>query len=151
MNTQGLLIDSGTSVAVVPASPRVDALVQHPQRHQIELAMLTLDDRVPRDHSVRAIEAVIVGLDLAMLDARVRANAESGGRPAIDPRILLTLWVYASTRGEIEASEIARRTKTDDIYRWICGGVSVGERRLADFRARGWGAIGRRRCRRVGE
>ena len=136
MNTQALLIDSGTTVAVVPASPRVDALVQHPQRHQIELAMFTLDDRVPRDHSVRAIEAVIVGLDLTMLDARVRANAESGGRPAIDPRILLTLWVYASTRGEIEASEIARRTKTDDIYRWICGGVSVGERRLADFRAR---------------
>lgn len=99
--------------------------------------MFTLDDRVPRDHSVRGVEAVIASLDLTTLDARVRSNAEDGGRPAIDPRILLTLWVYGSTQGEIEASEIARRTKTDDIYRWICGGVAVGERKLADFRARG--------------
>lgn len=137
MNTQGLLIDLGVSVAAGPVSPRNDALVQRPQRHQIEMGMFTLDDRVPRDHSVREIEAVITALDLTILDAKVRANAEVGGRPAIDPRILLTLWVYSSTQGEIEASEIARRTVTDDIYRWICGGVSVGERRLADFRARG--------------
>lgn len=97
----------------------------------------TLDDRVPLDHAVRAIEAVICALDLKALDARIGSNEERGGRPAIDPRILLTLWVYGTTQGEAHASEIARRTRTDDIYRWICGGVSVGERKLADFRARG--------------
>lgn len=137
MSTQGQLVDSGTPVEVAPPSPRVDALVQRPQRHQVEIGMFTLDDRVPHDHSVRGVEAVISSLDLTELMAKVRANAEEGGRPAIDPRILLTLWVYGSTRGEIEASEIARRTKTDDIYRWICGGVTVGERKLADFRAKG--------------
>lgn len=99
--------------------------------------MFTLDNRVPTDHSVREIEAVIAGLDLTSLDAKIRSNAEAGGRPAIDPRILLTLWVYGTTQGEVEASEIARRTRTDDIYRWVCGGVSVGERKLADFRAKG--------------
>lgn len=97
----------------------------------------TVDDRVPADHPVRAIEAVIGALDLTELDARIRANEEQGGRPAIDPRILLTLWVYGTTQGEAHASEIARRTRTDDIYRWIGGGVSVGERKLADFRATG--------------
>ncbi len=97
----------------------------------------TLDDRVPHDHPVRVIETVICALDLTELDARIRANEEQGGRPAIDPRILLTLWVYGTTQGEAHASEIARRTRTDDIYRWICGGVSVGERKLADFRATG--------------
>ena len=137
MTAQDSLLDSGAPVMATPASPRVDALVQRPQRHQIELGVFTLDDRVPRDHSVREIEAVILGLDLTSLDARVRANAEAGGRPAIDPRILLTLWVYATTQGEVQASEIARRIQADDIYRWICGGVRVGERKLADFRARG--------------
>lgn len=103
----------------------------------MEMGVFPLDNRVPRDHSVRDIEAVIAGLDLTALDARVRANVEDGGRPAIDPRILLVLWVYATTQGEVHASEIARRTQTDDIYRWICGGVRVGERKLADFRAGG--------------
>jgi transposase len=137
MTTPRLLIDLGDSTAAPPASPRVDALVQRPQRHQVELGVFTLDNRVPVDHSVREIDAVIAGLDLTMLDAKIRSNAEAGGRPAIDPRILLTLWVYGTTQGEVEASEIARRTQTDDIYRWICGGVSVGERKLADFRAKG--------------
>lgn len=97
----------------------------------------TLDDRVPRDHAVRAIEAVVGALDLTALDARIRSNVERGGRPAIDPRILLVLWVYGTSQGEAHASEIARRTQTDDIYRWICGGVRVGERKLAGFRATG--------------
>lgn len=101
------------------------------------MGIFTLDDRVPRDHAVRVIDAVIAALNLTELDARIRANKEEGGRPAIDPRILLTLWVYGTTQGEAHASEIARRSRTDDIYRWICGGVRVGERKLADFRAKG--------------
>jgi len=138
MTTQRPLFEpeAPTSPAATPA-PRLDALVQRPQRHQTELRVFTLDDRVPNEHPVRAIEAILVGLDLTALDARIGANAEVGGRPAIDPRILLTLWVYATTDGVVHASDVARRCQTDDIYRWICGGVSVGERKLADFRARG--------------
>lgn len=132
------LIDMGAPTATTPSpSPRVDALVLRAQRHQIEMGMFTLDDRVPREHPVRDLIAVVETLDLSALEARIRANAEDGGRPAIDPRILLGLWVYGTTQGEVYASEIARRTRTDDIFRWICGGVSVGERKLADFRARG--------------
>lgn len=138
MNPREFLIDPGAPSAVpVASSPRLDALVQRPQRHQTEMGVFTLDDRVPRDHPVRDIEAVVAGLDLTALEARIRANAEDGGRPAIDPRILLVLWVYGTTQGEVHASEVARRAQTDDIYRWICGGVAVGERKLADFRARG--------------
>lgn len=138
MKPHETLIDLGAPSATPgPASPRVDALVQRAERHQVEMAMFTLDDRVPRDHAVRDIEALIAGLDLTVLEARIRANVEDGGRPAIDPRILLVLWVYGTTQGEVHASEIARRVQTDDVYRWICGGVAVGERKLADFRARG--------------
>lgn len=136
MKPQGMLIDPGASSAPSAPSPRTDALVLRAQRQQTEIGF-TLDDRVSRDHPVRAIEAVIHALDLTALDARIRACLERGGRPAIDPRILLTLWVYGTTQGEAHASEIARRTQTDDIYRWICGGVRVSERKLADFRARG--------------
>jgi hypothetical protein len=115
MTTSRLLIDLGDSTPALPVSPRVDALLQRPHRHQVELGVFTLDNRVPADHSVREIDAVIAGLDLTALDATIRSNAEAGGRPAIDPRILLTLWVYGSTQGEVEASEIARRTRTEGI------------------------------------
>lgn len=120
MKTQESLFDLGSSSEPSSSpSPRVDALVQRAQRHQVETGF-TLDDRVAHDHAVRAIEAVIGALDLTGLDARIRANEEVGGRPAIDPRIALTLRVFGTTQGEAHASEIARRTRTDDIYRWIC-------------------------------
>jgi len=138
MTTQPALFDLAEPPPTpVPSAPRLDALVQRPQRQQAELGVFTLDDRVPRDHAVRAIEQVVQQMDLTALDARIGANAEVGGRPAIDPRLLLTLWIYATTDGVVHASELARRCQTDDIYRWVCGGVSVGERKLADFRARG--------------
>jgi transposase len=101
------------------------------------LPVLTLDDRVPKDHPVRGVMSVIEGLDLKKLDARIAANGRQGGRPAIDPRILLGLWVYGTTQGESHASEIARRVRTDDVYRWICGGVEVSERALSGFRKGG--------------
>lgn len=138
MTTQPALFElPEPQAAPATRAPRLDALVQRPQRHQTELAVFTLDDRVPLDHPVRAIEAVLAHLDLTALDARIRANADDGGRPAIDPRILLTLWVQGTTDGIVHASDLARRLRTDDIYRWIGGGVLVGERKLADFRAQG--------------
>jgi transposase len=138
MATQRPLFDSDAPATPAPApAPRLDALVQRPRRHQAERRVFTLDDRVPGDHAVRAIEQVVTELDLTALDARIAAHAEVGGRPAIDPRIPLTLWLYATTEGLVHASELARRCQTDDIDRWVCGGVSVGERKLADFRARG--------------
>lgn len=138
MATQPPLFDHDAPASPAPTpAPRLDALVQRPQRHQTELRVFTLDDRVPAEHAVRAIEQVVGQLDLTALDARIAANAEVGGRPAIDPRIPLTLWIYATTDGVVHASDLARRCQTDDIYRWVCGGVSVGERKLADFRARG--------------
>ena len=74
---------------------------------------------------------------MRVLDARIESSREVGGRPGIEPRILLSLWIYGTSCGEAFASEIARRTRTDDVYRWICGGVAVSERTLGTFRKDG--------------
>jgi hypothetical protein len=51
-------------------------------------------------------------LDLSALDARIAANAEVGERPAVEPRLLLTLWLYATSEGVTYTSELARRGRT---------------------------------------
>ena len=61
--------------------------------------MFTLDDRVPCDHSVREAEAVIMGLDLTSLDARIRANAEAGAARRWTRAPMLTFWMYCTTHG----------------------------------------------------
>jgi transposase len=134
------LFELGDAVTPPPAVPRTaparDALIVRPQRTQVSHVPSCLDDHVPTDHPVRAIWDVIAGLDLTTLEARVESNARQGGRPATDPHVLLALWVYAISQGEGRAAEIARRAQSDDVYRWLRGGVPAGERKLADFRAR---------------
>jgi transposase len=46
----------------------------------------------------------------------------------------LTLWLYATSEGVGSARELDRLCKRDDVYRWICGGVTVNYHTLSDFR-----------------
>ena len=113
------------------------ALVQRPVRNQGLLpgALPTLDGVIGADHPVRALWQVVDELDLTALEAQYGSNADSGGRPSVDVRILLAVWLYATTQGEARASVIAERCLQDAPYVWLCGGVRVGERTLSGFRA----------------
>jgi hypothetical protein len=47
---------------------------------------------------------------------------------------LLALWLYATSEGIGSARALARLCESHDVYRWLCGGVSVNYHGLADFR-----------------
>jgi hypothetical protein len=47
---------------------------------------------------------------------------------------LLALWLYATSEGVGSARALARLCESHDVYRWLCGGVSVNYHGLADFR-----------------
>jgi transposase len=74
-------------------------------------------------------------MDLSALYIPIEARDEVAGAPAIDPKILLGLWVYGTSEGEGSAREIWRLTEAHAAYRWICGGVDVGYHTLSDFRS----------------
>jgi transposase len=69
------------------------------------------------------------------LYAPIEARDEVAGAPAIDPQLLLGLWVYATSEGEGSAREIWRLTQMHAAYRWLCGGVDVGYHTVSDFRS----------------
>jgi transposase len=96
---------------------------------------IDIDATLPEDHPARAIWAVIDRLDLSALYAQIEARDEVAGASAIDPKILLALWVYATSEGESSGREIARLTHVHSAYRWICGGVEVAYHTLTDFRS----------------
>jgi transposase len=130
------------SLDAVPVSPprtRVQgkrgARLREANRTQITWGRIDLDAQLPEDHPARAILAVIERLDLRALYAQIEARDEVAGAPAIDPKVLLALWVYATSEGEGSAREIWRLTTVHDAYRWICGGVAVGYHTLSDFRS----------------
>jgi transposase len=128
----------------IPAAPHERIEAQTPgvarvmaaQRDQIELRACDLDSLLGSDHAARTVWAFVQSLELGPLHAKIKAVEHAAGRPAIDPAILVALWLWATIDGVGSAREIDRLCERDDAYRWICGGVGVNYHTLADFRTR---------------
>ena len=107
---------------------------QLPERRQREFRPTSLDELLPAEHRARLVWEWVEQLDLTPLDARYRAREGHSGRPPIDPRILMSLWLYATLDGVGSARHLDRLCAESLPYQWICGGVSVNYHTLADFR-----------------
>jgi len=116
------------------AEPAGRPRLQRPDRDQVELRPTHLDGLLPPDHRARLVWDFVEGLDLSALHARIRAVEGHAGRPAIDPAILVALWLHATLEGVGSARALARLCGEHDAYRWLCGGVGVNHHTLADFR-----------------
>jgi transposase len=114
--------------------PKRGARLREAERAQLAWGPVDLAALLPADHPARALWAVVDQFDLAALYTQIAARDERAGAPAIDPKILLALWVYATSEGEGSAREIWRLTELHAAYRWLCGGVAVGYHTLSDFR-----------------
>jgi len=103
-------------------------------RHQVQMHFAALDQLLAEDHRVRAVWEYVDGLDLSAFHQEVAAVEGRAGRDANDPRILLTLWLYATVEGVGSARELARLCEDHVVFQWICGGVSMNYHTLSDFR-----------------
>jgi len=95
---------------------------------------MDFEELVPLDHPVRGLWAMVEALDLSEFYAAIEARGSTPGAPATDPKILLSLWLYANVEGIGSARLLDRLCERDAPYRWICGGVTVNHHLLADFR-----------------
>jgi transposase len=95
---------------------------------------MDIESLIGQDHPVRVIWAYVEGLDLSELEDRIKARGDRPGHPATSPRLLLALWLYATSDRVGSARALERLCNSHDAYRWLCGGVSVNYHMLADFR-----------------
>jgi transposase len=114
-------------------SAAVPRLLQ-PERSQIEFRASDLESLLGEDHRARLVWGYVESQDLSKLLACVKARGAAPGRPAIDPRILFALWLFATLEGVGSGREVARLSHEHAAYRWICGGVQVNYHALNDFR-----------------
>ena len=108
--------------------------LREPVRDQIELRAVDLDRLIGPEHAARVIREYVQGLDLGSLEQAVRAREHTPGQAPVSPRLMLALWLYATSEGIGSARALARLCESHDAYRWLCGGVSVNYHGLADFR-----------------
>ena len=132
----------GTEALAVSAAARTETqFSQHgaprlrrPDRAQVVLEPVCLDDQLPADHAVRTIWRVVEQLDLSGFYDEIAARGSDPGRRATDPKLLVGLWLYAAVDGVGNGRKLDRLCREHDAYKWLCGGVSLNYHTLNDFR-----------------
>lgn len=124
----------GATPAAEPLRGEAAARLLYAERRQVELRPVDLDATLPPNHPARTVWAFVQSMDLAPLYAGIKSREGGRGAPAIDPAILVSLWLWATIDGVGSAREVDRLCERDDVYRWLCGGVGVNYHTLADFR-----------------
>src|SRR6266700_8265781 len=109
-------------------------LIRYVNRQQMSWRAVDVERLIGEDHRARAIWALVGRLDLQRFYQGIESSAERGGRPAFDPQLLISLWVYAYSQGIGSAREVARRCEFDPAFQWLTGLEEVNYHTLADFR-----------------
>ena len=113
------------------------------ERRQLLLRAVDVEKLVGEEHAVRAIWELVGNLDLEPFYAEIRALEGEAGRPVWDPKVLISLWIYAYKDGVGSAREIARRCEYHPAYQWLTGMEVVNYHTLADFRIEHQAALDR--------
>jgi transposase len=95
---------------------------------------MPLEDLLDSDHQARLVWDFCQGLDLTCLYDQIRSRLGGPGHPAIDPRLCIALWLYATLEGVGSARALAWLCGNHNAFRWLVGGVSVNHHTLADVR-----------------
>lgn len=103
-------------------------------RNQLIMRTFDVEELVPSDHPARAIWEFVGTLDLSLYYDAIASREGGAGRPAWDPYMLVSLWIYAIKDGVGCAREIERLCEHDPAYQWITGMETVNHHTLSDFR-----------------
>lgn len=115
-------------------SAQQQALIRPVNRQQMCWRAVDVERLIDEDHLARSIWGLVGRLDLQRFYRQIESSVEEGGRPAFDPQMLISVWVYAYSRGIGSAREVARRCEYDPAFQWLTGLQEVNYHTLSDFR-----------------
>jgi transposase len=118
---------AGTAERIAPKLRLVD-------RSQMMMANLYVEELIPADHKARAIWQLAGTLNLEMFSESLKTEVRQAGRPAWDPRLLVSLWVYAYSEGIGSAREVERLLQYEPGFQWLCGLDRINHHTLSSFR-----------------
>ena len=96
-------------------------LIRYVNRQQMSWRAVDVEKLIGEDHPARAIWALVGRLDLRRFYEGIASSAAEGGRPAFDPQLLISLWVYAYSQGIGSARGGGRRRECDTCVRCVNG------------------------------
>lgn len=105
-----------------------------PDRDQVFMEMVSYREVLGEDHAVWTVLEVTESLDTAVLYRRYKPDGGQGGRPALDPVMLLALLIWGYCEGKLSSRQLEQAARRDWAYRAICGGLVPDHATIARFR-----------------
>lgn len=112
-------------------APRINTA----NRSQLIFDVIDYETLIPQDHNARMICRFVENLDLQVFYDEIKSRDGLAGRSAFDPKVLLSLWLYATVEGIGSARLLEKLCQRDCAYRWICGGLTINYHTLSDYRS----------------
>lgn len=101
-------------------------------RDQIQLIPVTLGELIAEDHPIRLMDELLGELDWSPFNERYKI--EDRGRPAIPPRILASVWIYAHFRKVRSSRQLEYQLRNNLEFMWLAHGHQIDHSTLAAFR-----------------
>jgi len=114
------------------AKPRYEVI----DREQLFWRVVDVERLIGEEHPARAIWEFVGKLDLSGYSGEIRAVEGEAGRPAWEPRLLISLWVYGYSEGVGSGRAIEQMCEWEAGYQWLTGGRVVNAHTLTDFRVK---------------
>lgn len=118
-------------------SPRLASI----DRRQLVLRTVDVERLIDEYHSARSIWELVGRLDLGLYHAQIEAVQGHAGRDHTDPQLLISLWLYAYSRGISSARAVARQCEFEPGFQWLCGLRAISHRTLSGFRSENKAAL----------
>jgi transposase len=99
------------------------------------LRSIDVEKLIDDDHRARSIWQLVGRLDLSLYHAQIAAVEGRAGREHTDPQLLISLWLYAYSRGISSGRELARQCEYEPGCQWLCGLEAISHRTLSGFRS----------------
>ena len=103
-------------------------------REQMVMRAVDVERLIDEDHPARSIWEFVGRQDLGRFYREIKTVEGGLGRTPWDPRMMITLWVFAYSEGVGSAREIERLCEYHPAYQWITGMSVVNYHSLSDFR-----------------
>jgi transposase len=103
-------------------------------RDQLKVVTIDVEQLIPPTHKARAIWYLTGKLDLSRFFQGLTSVTGGRGRRAWDPRLLVSVWVYALSEGITSSREIERLMEWEPGLMWLAAIEAVNHTSLNEFR-----------------
>jgi transposase len=114
------------------SKPRYEVI----DREQLCWRPIDIERLIGAEHPARAVWEFIGRLDLRPYQEEARAVEGKAGRPGWEPRLVVSLWVYAYSQGIGSARAIEELCQWEPAYQWLTGSRVINAHTLSDFRVK---------------